>query len=113
MSYEGGEFQGLGFIQGNVVPFSTELKSPHMGWNDLKSLDNRWQNENVYFVHSYYIESDFDEVVAYCDYGVKVPGIVKKDNILGFQFHPEKSGSIGQDMLVLIKELRDDYLSSN
>lgn len=111
-SYEGGCFDGLGFISGKVVPF-TGVKSPHMGWNDLISKDNRWQERDVYFVHSYYIESNFDEVVAYCEYDVKVPGIVRKDNVLGFQFHPEKSGQIGQDMLALIKELEDDYLSSN
>ncbi len=113
-SYEGGIFEGLGLLKGDIVPFDEErVKVPHMGWNELVSLDKRWKNNYVYFVHSYYVESSLEEVIAYADYDVKVPGIVKKDRILGFQFHPEKSGDNGQAMLKLIEELRDDYLSSN
>ncbi|MCH4888519.1 imidazole glycerol phosphate synthase subunit HisH [Acidaminobacter sp. JC074] len=113
-SYEGGYYKGLGFIPGDIVPFDEEeVKVPQMGWNTLTSKDERFDSSYVYFVHSYYAKSDFSEVVAYTEYDVKVPAIVKKDNVLGFQFHPEKSGDIGQDMLVLIKELEDDYISSN
>jgi glutamine amidotransferase len=113
-SYEGGLFKGLGLIKGDIVPFDKDrVKVPHMGWNELVSSDERWTNNYVYFVHSYYVDSALDEVIAYANYDIKVPSIVKKDRILGFQFHPEKSGDNGQEMLKLIEELRNDYLSSN
>lgn len=113
-SYEGGVFDGLGLLKGEIIAFDeSKVKVPQMGWNKLKSLDKRFEDSYVYFVHSYYAKSDFSEVLAYTEYDVKVPGIVKKDRILGFQFHPEKSGATGQEMLCLIKELEDDYLSSN
>jgi len=112
-SYEGGTYRGLGILKGEVKPFdASQLKVPHMGWNQLVSKECRWQDKYVYFVHSYYIEGQ-EGLVAYADYGVRVPGIVRKDNVLGFQFHPEKSSQVGLDMLVMIKELRDDYLSSD
>jgi len=113
-SMEGGYFKGLGFIPGEIVSFDeNRVKVPQMGWNSISSKDSRFDDTYVYFVHSFYAKSDFSEVVAYTEYDVKVPAIVKKNNVFGFQFHPEKSGEIGQEMLKLIKELEDDYISSN
>lgn len=105
-SYEGGTYNGLGILKGEVVPFDQEkVKVPQMGWNNLISKDERFDNEFVYFVHSYYVKSDFSEVLAYCEYDVKVPAIVKERHVLGFQFHPEKSGEVGERLMILIKEL--------
>ncbi len=85
------------------------LKIPHMGWNNL--IVNREDpicrgitpEDYVYFVHSYYaVPKTFDHVVAYADYGVKVPGIVRRDNVM---FHPEKSAAVGTRLLSNFKEL--------
>jgi glutamine amidotransferase len=62
--------------------------------------------EYVYFVHSYYLKpKDEDEVVFWTEYGVKVPAVIRKDNIIGMQFHPEKSGKTGLKLLKNIKEM--------
>jgi len=113
-SYEGGYKKGLGLISGDIKPFeTTKVKVPHMGWNTLQSENVSLNQTYVYFIHSFYAESSGEEVIAYADYDVKVPGIVKKNNILGFQFHPEKSGDAGKLMMDMIKELLDDNISSN
>lgn len=113
-SYEGGYQKGLGLIPGDIKPFKTaNVKVPHMGWNNLNSTKETLDQTFVYFIHSFYAESSGEEVVAYTEYDVKVPGVVKKDNILGFQFHPEKSGDAGKPMMDMIKELLDDNISSN
>lgn len=114
-SYEDGETEGLGFLQGEIKPFSSKLlKIPHMGWQELKSKEKSlYRDQYVYFVHSYYLETKDDIVHAWCDYGVRVPGVIKKDNILAFQFHPEKSGDFGEKILEFIKEFKDDYLPCN
>lgn len=100
-SYEGGEYQGLGLISGEVVRLPNSVKVPHMGWNDitlvkdsplLKDLNPR---DYFYFVHSYYCRTDEDVVLATTDYGVEIPAIVEKKNLVGTQFHPEKSGKKG------------------
>jgi glutamine amidotransferase len=100
-SYEGGEYQGLGLISGEVVRLPKSVKVPHMGWNDitlvkdsplLKDLNPR---DYFYFVHSYYCRTDEDVVLATTDYGVEIPAIVEKKNLVGTQFHPEKSGKKG------------------
>ncbi|AFS78762.1 imidazole glycerol phosphate synthase HisH [Gottschalkia acidurici 9a] len=104
-SFEDGEWEGLGFLKGEVVKFNEDVKIPHMGWNRLKINKNNdvlkyiKEEDYVYFVHSYYAKSNFDEVIAYSDYGVKVPGIVSRGNIYGMQFHPEKSGDVGLNLL--------------
>lgn len=115
-SYEDGVFQGLSFIKGEILPLPSEgLKVPHMGWHALKSKAGQdfYKDQYVYFVHSYYLETKEEVVVAYCDYGVKVPGVVRKDHIMGFQFHPEKSGAFGERILEKIKEFYDEYIPSN
>jgi glutamine amidotransferase len=103
VSEEGGEVEGLGLIPGRIVRFPAgPLKVPHMGWNELRFRRDHWTSRGlpphpyVYFVHSYYkTPTDTDDVIAVADYGVEVPAIVAKDNVAGFQFHPEKSGEVG------------------
>ena len=113
-SYEYGEYEGLGLINGTVeeikkyIPENSDLKIPHMGWNSLiinerfkddkilKDVDN---NEYVYYVHSYFAKTDTKNIVTYSEYGTKIPGIVKNENVYGMQFHPEKSGDIGLKLL--------------
>lgn len=108
-SYEMGEHKGLGFIKGEVVPFDIpgEYKVPHMGWNELTI--NRYDNivhnvkngEYVYFVHSYHADNMNDEdLVAYSDYYYKVPAVVRHGNVIGMQFHPEKSDKTGEKLLL-------------
>ncbi|MCX7884711.1 MAG: imidazole glycerol phosphate synthase subunit HisH [Caloramator sp.] len=112
VSYEDGCHRGLGILKGEVVRFDGKLKVPHMGWNSL--IINREDDiskginseDYVYFVHSYYVKPmDFNEVVLYSDYGTKVPALIRKDNIIGMQFHPEKSGRVGSILLNNFKEL--------
>lgn len=111
-SYEDGEWEGLGLLKGDIVRFGGALKVPHMGWNKLiKAKDDKLtkdikEGEYVYFVHSYYLESkNEDDVVFWTDYGTKVPAVVRKNNIVGMQFHPEKSGKTGMKLLRNIKEM--------
>ena len=113
-SEEDGRWPGLGLIPGRVVHFDTpQLKVPHMGWNNLNvhredSIVRGITHEDyVYFVHSYYAApKDFDaDVVAYADYGVRVPAIVRKDNVIGMQFHPDKSAGVGTRLLTNFKEV--------
>ncbi len=106
-SVEGGvKTKGLGFIKGEVVELPNTVKKPHMGWNTvvkiadstlLKDLDN----EYFYFAHSYYAQVREDNVVkAVTTYGVKIPSVVEKDSLFGTQFHPEKSGKYGRQVLI-------------
>ena len=113
-SYEYGEYEGLGLINGTVeeikkyISKNSDLKIPHMGWNSLaindgfkddkilKDVDN---NEYVYYVHSYFAKTDTKNTVTYSEYGTKIPGIVKNENVYGMQFHPEKSGDTGLKLL--------------
>ena len=113
-SYEYGEYEGLGLINGTVEEIkkyileNSDLKIPHMGWNSLiinerfkddkilKDVDN---NEYVYYVHSYFAKTDMKNIVTYSEYGTKIPGIVKNENVYGMQFHPEKSGDTGLKLL--------------
>ena len=115
-SYEYGEYEGLGLINGNIVSIKDNLKNkklkvPHMGWNGLEFLREdkilKYINEGeyVYYVHSYYAENCNDSVIACSDYELKIPGIVKNDNIYGIQFHPEKSGKTGLNILKAFGEM--------
>ncbi|MBM6732936.1 imidazole glycerol phosphate synthase subunit HisH [Megasphaera stantonii] len=104
--YEGGEYDCLGFLPGDIVPFRTTLKVPHMGWNELEFHGSHWLQKGlpahpyVYFVHSYHKSpADSPDVIATADYGQAVPAICGRDNVLGFQFHPEKSGPVGAQLL--------------
>lgn len=106
-SYEGGEFQGLGLIKGEIKRFDIPkgYKVPHIGWNKLKMKDNPLfkglcGDIYTYFVHSFHaVTEDNDAVIATCDYGVEFTAAVNKDNIFATQFHPEKSGDSGLKML--------------
>ena len=110
--YEVEETKGLGFLDGEVVFMDIDEKVPHMGWNQLHFnqnhpiLKNIHENDDVYFVHSYMAYPTDDELVAYCEYGQeKITAVVAKDNVMGCQFHPEKSGKVGQKILLAFKEM--------
>jgi len=88
------------------------MKVPHMGWNNLvikkpgKILQGVDNNSWVYFVHSYRVKPNSDDIVtAESDYSIKVPAVVEQDNFFGTQFHPEKSGSVGK---IMIKNFLDE-----
>ena len=110
-SYEMGVHQGLGYLKGEVVPFSPPLKIPHMGWNQLELdrddeiLKGVKSGDYVYFVHSYYATPQAENLLAHTDYGVKAAAVVKKGNLYGTQFHPEKSGETGNLILKNFLEL--------
>lgn len=95
--------EGLGWIDFNVetIPGGEDLKVPHVGWNTLSVVDRRdlfkriEEEPHFYFDHGYYANCSLDFVVANCDYGITIPAIVAKENILGIQFHPEKSQTNG------------------
>ena len=103
VSEENGHIPALGLLPGRIVRFPEgNLKVPHMGWNELviqrpyEVLEGLAPHSYVYFVHSYYkTPGHTEDVIASADYGVTVPAVVGKDNVLGFQFHPEKSGPVG------------------
>jgi imidazole glycerol-phosphate synthase subunit HisH len=110
-SEENGLNRGLGILPGSVVRFSGEKKSgesykvPHMGWNKLNFLHpspilKNIEEDFVYFVHSYYVDTeDKDVVIADAEYDVRVPAVVGRGNVYGMQFHPEKSSSLGMELL--------------
>lgn len=104
--------RGLGIMEGDIVRLPEGNKIPHMGWNQLKIsgeselLKGIEKDSYVYFVHSYYARTQEDWVVkATTDYGMDVPAVVEKGNIFGLQFHPEKSGEVGLQMLKNFGEL--------
>ncbi len=113
-SLEFGHTKGLGLLKGKVLPFSkTKLKIvPHMNWNNIlikkrtKLLD-KFSGKSFYFVHSYYCQPlDIKQNIFETNYnGQKFCSGIKKDNIIGLQFHPEKSGSNGIDLLKTINRL--------
>ena len=107
---EHGEHKGFGWIKGDVTPlkdhptFSDKnLKIPHMGWNNLRLTTpphpvfaNIRNGSHAYFVHSYrFYAHDMDHIIASTDYGMSVAAAVGRDNLVGFQFHPEKSQEVG------------------
>ncbi len=98
--------RGLGFIPGFVRRFNVSLPVPHMGWNDIRParpsllFDGMTGDEKFYFVHSYYADpDDASAVLARCDYGHPFACALQKDNVMGTQFHPEKSGAPGLRLL--------------
>ncbi len=105
-STEGGVFRGLDYVPGRVVRFPPDVgKVPHMGWNtiriekDSEILDGVESGSYVYFVHSYYMETSRDHILTTTNYGMEFVSGIEKDNYIGFQFHPEKSGKIGLKIL--------------
>ncbi|MDD6043883.1 MAG: imidazole glycerol phosphate synthase subunit HisH [Eubacteriaceae bacterium] len=113
--YEYGVHQGLGLLKGDVVSMEGripyELNIPHMGWNSLNIcgentlLKNTKDGDCVYFVHSYYVTDCSDSLIATSDYGIPITAAVQKGNVMGCQFHPEKSGKIGLDILKAFQEV--------
>ncbi|MGH8900231.1 MAG: imidazole glycerol phosphate synthase subunit HisH [Egibacteraceae bacterium] len=96
---------GLGLLPGRVRRLPAGLPVPHMGWNTVSAVRDDAilggvAGEQVYFVHSFYAEpSDDAHVVATCDYGVAFPCVVRVGNVVGTQFHPEKSAAVGGRLL--------------
>lgn len=106
--------EGLGILKGKIlkIPEQKDLKIPHMGWNSLHlQNDGRLfrgieQNPYVYFVHSYYLKAGEEETVkATTEYSVNIHASVEKDNVFACQFHPEKSGDLGLQILKNFAEL--------
>ena len=105
-SDEFGKSRGLGLLRGRVCRFSEELVVPQVGWNSIKqrkkhSLFNMIEDESFfYFVHSYFCEpADSSVVVGETEYGVSYASVVSNENIFGVQFHPEKSQTVGLQLL--------------
>ena len=109
LGHEYEETEGLGWIDGEVMkitPTDPALKVPHMGWNDLvvnsehPVLDGIGSGDHAYFVHSYQIRmADLTQRIAHVEYGEEVTAIVGRDNVIGLQFHPEKSAASGLRMI--------------
>ncbi|MGG3561099.1 imidazole glycerol phosphate synthase subunit HisH [Neobacillus rhizosphaerae] len=110
-SEENGLTEGLGLLPGSVhrfpgqSPGGESYKVPHMGWNKLEFVNNSPLTKNleedyVYFVHSYFVDAkNSDVLIAKADYHEQVSAVVGKDNIMGMQFHPEKSSKLGMALL--------------
>ena len=109
-SFEYGEHKGLGLIEGEIRPIAEvipkELKIPHIGWNALHFCGNKHplfkylsEGDCVYFVHSYYGARCEGAVIATAEYGAALTAAVAKGNVMGCQFHPEKSGNAGLAIL--------------
>ncbi len=115
-SLEYGEHKGLGLLNGEIVPLQgyvpADMKIPHIGWNALHFNGEKdplfrylQEGDHVYFVHSYYARNCADSLIASTDYGAPVTAAVRKDNLMGCQFHPEKSGRTGLAILKAFCEL--------
>ncbi len=109
--YEDKKARGLNLLKGDVVKIKAGLKIPHMGWNELKIIqndilfNNLRTNPHFYFVHSYKLKNVTNDVIAVTEYGDKIPAVIRRDNIIGLQFHPEKSGENGLKLLKNFGEL--------
>lgn len=114
-SEEHGFCKGLGLLKGKIVKLPDSEKSTHMGWDTLaipikssflvKEIE---MDPYVYFVHSYYA-ADIEEstIIATTNYGVEIPAIIQQDNLVGYQFHPEKSSIVGAKLIQnVLKEWR-------
>jgi len=113
-SEEFGEHKGLGLIEGKVVRFDKKIekthKVPHMGWNKMffkknSSLFNGLKDPYLYFVHSYHVVCDENYVIGKTIYGYEFVSAVNKDNLFGFQPHPEKSHNAGLKIIKNFVEL--------
>lgn len=114
-SHEYGVHNGLGLLKGEVIPMENkipkDLKIPHIGWNALKLIGSSplfkyiKNGDHVYFVHSYYADNCDNSVIATTEYGKELTAAVAKDNIFGCQFHPEKSGEVGLNILKAFCEM--------
>ena len=107
-SEEDGDWEGLGLLKGRFVKFDETMgiKVPHMGWNRLVKerqdpvADGLPEDAYAYYVHSYYLAGgDAQDIILSSPYGVTVPGLIRKGSIVGMQFHPEKSGAVGEFLI--------------
>jgi glutamine amidotransferase len=105
-SCEYGPHQGLGLVQGDVVPIPPEQTVPHMGWNlvelpqDMDLFSDLGPAKHFYFAHSFHVQVNDEQVkIAHTDYGFPLTASIQKANIYGVQFHPEKSGPQGLQVL--------------
>ena len=116
-SYEYGEHEGLGLIKGSVRPITdvipAGLKVPHIGWNVLRFRKESplfkyiSDGDFVYFVHSYYAADCDEAVIADSEYGAYLTAAVADGNVFGCQFHPEKSGDVGLNILRAFAEMKE------
>jgi len=100
---EEGNTDGLGIFDANVIRFSNNVKVPQMGWNQIYNLKSSLfqginDNEYMYLVHSYYVPN-CKEAIAITNYDLEYASALQKDNFYGIQFHPEKSGDVGEQIL--------------
>lgn len=118
-SFEYGEHEGLGLIPGEIRPISdvTDLKVPHMGWNALIFKNGKhplfkYINEGdcVYFVHSYFGTNCEKNTIATAEYGKELCAAVADKNVMGCQFHPEKSSDVGMNILRSFCEMKEGDL---
>ncbi len=117
-SLEYGEHAGLGLIPGTVRPISgyvpAGLKIPHIGWNALHILQPGGvlkytsEGKHVYFVHSYWADTPEEFITARTEYGAMLTASVQRGNVVGTQFHPEKSGPVGLNILRAFCEMEAD-----
>ena len=109
-SFEFGTHEGLGLIKGEIRPISEvipkDYKIPHIGWNALKFTEKKsdlfkYINDGdfVYFVHSYYAANCSESTIAETEYGALLTAAAQNENVFGCQFHPEKSGDVGLNIL--------------
>lgn len=114
-SHEFGVHRGLGLLKGKILPIAPKIpesyKIPHIGWNPLsiKKASPLFKHikdgDAVYFVHSYYAECQKDDLLATAEYGAELTAAVASGNVYGCQFHPEKSGEVGLNILKGFSEL--------
>ena len=113
-SFEFGHHEGLGWIDASVCRFEKELgvRVPHVGWNDLKIVrksplfESAEERPDVYFVHSYYVNTkNKEDVIATANYGREFAAVIGRENIFAAQFHPEKSQKAGLGILERFSEI--------
>lgn len=119
-SYEYGEHPGLGLIPGTVRPIAPVIpanyKVPHIGWNALRLKQKSpltahvREGDCVYFVHSYYAADCAPYVIADTEYGAPLTAAVQNGNVFGCQFHPEKSGNVGLNILRAFTDMKEEEL---
>ncbi len=106
LGFENKKRAGLGLLPGQINSIKGEVKVPHMGWNRLEISRPHflWKGLSpepyLYFVHSYVLDSITQDVIGTTNYGKTIPAAVARDNVIGLQFHPEKSGNEG---LIILK----------
>jgi glutamine amidotransferase len=105
-SHERGLFSGLNHLKGEVIKLPINVKLPHMGWNTIEIINSNKFTENIpeeswmYFVHTYVPQPlNSNIIIAQTEYGIKFPSVIAEKNMFATQFHPEKSGKVGLQML--------------